>query len=321
MAGGFIANTRRKTIQLPAMTKPTGGGITTLALPKTGLLSRVYLAIRGSQAVANPTPNAFGKCSIINRCRLGINSGIDIFSTSGPGYHWLLRDQLESEYVDPLADTDARSATAIATFNVDMVLPVALNMRDPIGMIMLQNEATLATLEITWEADTTVGGAGAVVTGTCVPYLEIFTVPTDPNDWPPLDVIHQILEDSQAISAAGAFTYNWPRGNTYLSIGHGSGMGPGGADNFTNYDLRLNQSDHLQNTDTIFLDREFYYQRGRARPAGVILLDFMSSSGLGNYGLTRDLVNSALITDIASVITASAAGTLTTVRRQLVVLR
>jgi hypothetical protein len=46
----------------------------------------------------------------------------------------------------------------------------------------------------------------------------------------------------------------------------------------------------------------------------------MASSGLGLYGLTRDVFDTSKVTDIASVLTASGAGTLYTLRRQLVTL-
>jgi hypothetical protein len=47
-------------------------------------------------------------------------------------------------------------------------------------------------------------------------------------------------------------------------------------------------------------------------------LDMVASSGLGYYGSLRDVFNSALVTDVESVITATGAGTLHTVRRQIV---
>jgi hypothetical protein len=50
-------------------------------------------------------------------------------------------------------------------------------------------------------------------------------------------------------------------------------------------------------------------------------VDFLSMSGLGNYGSGRDLLDSRQLTDLASIITANAAGTLFTVKRQLVPLR
>lgn len=315
---GFNSATRRKIIQLPTMNRPTGGGTVQVQLPKVGLLARVWLAVRGSVAGTLTVPNALGKASIINRVRLTANSGVDIYNSSGAGFHYLLRPMIESEYIDMFAQTDARSAVAAGTFNADMVIPCMMNLRDPVGLIMLQNEQTVISLSVTFEADATVA-TGATVTATVTPYLEIFTVPANAADQPALNVIHQVLEDASAVSGAGQLAYNWPRGNTYLQIGHGLGMGAAGSDLFTTFAVRINQSEYLQTTDTVYLDMEHNALRGRPRLGGTVPVDLLGTSGLGNYGLTRDLFNSALVTDLASVFQATGAGTLYTLRRQLVV--
>ena len=322
MAGGFAVNTRRKVLPLTgAITRPVGGGtFGPLTLPKTGLLARIYLSLRGNVAGTLTVPNGLGMSSIISRMRIQANSGIDIFNVSGAGYHYLLRNSLESEYIDPVGQSTGTVAVTATTFNLDAVIPIALNMRDPTGLIMLQNEQTIVNLFIDWLADTSVatGATVTLTTGDC--FLEVFTVPQDPKDWPPLNLIHKCLEDQQQIAAAGDFPYYWPRGNTYVGVYHGAGIGAAGSDLFNKFAVRVNQSDYLQSTPADFLDMEYRLQKGRARPAGGVFVDLLATSGLGCYGLARDMFNSALVTDLASVITATGAATLYTVRRQLVVL-
>lgn len=314
----FNQSTRQKFVQLPTQTRPTGGGITSLVLPKTGLLARLWLKIRGSVAGSLSNPNAFGFSSVLRRVQLVTNSAITLFDVSGPGYFYLLADMLESEYIRQFGQNNAKTAVTATTFILDMVVPVASNLRDPLGMIMLQNEQTVVTLQINWEADANVA-TGATVTATCVPWMEFFTVPLDPRSWPPLNIIHQILQDSQDVSGSGDVTYNWPRGNTYMQLIHGLGYAASGADNFTAFKVRVNQSDYLFNAaDLGILDMQYEFYHGGARPAGVIPFDMLATSGLGNYGSTRDMFNSALVTDLASVITASTSGTLDSIRRQLV---
>jgi hypothetical protein len=258
--------------------------------------------------------------SIVSRVRIQANSGIDIFNVSGAGYSYLLRNSLESEYIDPVGQNTGTVAVSATTYNMDVIIPIALNMRDPTGLIMLQNEQTIVNLFIDWLADASVatGATVTLTTGDC--FLEVFTVPPDPKDWPPLNVIHQCLEDQQAVAAAGDFPYYWPRGNTYVGVYHGAGIGAAGADTFNKFAVRVNQSDYLQSTPVDFLDMEYRLQKGRARPLGAVFVDLLATSGLGCYGLARDMFNSALVTDLASVITTTGAVTLYTVRRQLVVL-
>lgn len=318
VVGDFNANTRRKFIQYPDITRPVGGGSSPLwQLPKTGIAARLWLAIRGSVAGSLSAPNALGMASIIRRVRLTANSGVDLINVSGAGYHYLLRDQLESELVDPFGQSNARSAVTATTFNLDMMLPFFINLRDPIGGLALQNEQSIFSLGIDWEADATVA-TGATVTGTVTPYLELFTVPTNREDWPSFSLVQQIVEDSQAVAATGDQQYNWPRSNTYLQIVHGLGFGVSGADNWSRARVRVNGADYLEDWDVKGADLQFRYTKGRARPAGVIPIDYMASSGLGNYGIARDWYDSARVVDLASVITATATGTLTNVRRQLI---
>jgi len=316
----FNGNTRQKFIPLDTMPKPTGGGIVSRQLPKTGFLGRLWLRISGTVAGSLSAPNALGMASVVRRVRLAANSGIDIFSVSGAGYHYLLREIIDVGYVDPFGQSNARSAVTATTFNLDMVIPIMLNLKDPLGLLMLQNEQTILTLTVEFEADATVA-TGATVMANVYPRMELFTVPPDKKDWPPLGTIHQILEDTQTVAAAGDFVYNVPRGNTVLQLAHGLGIGASGADGFNLYRLRAQQSEYLYQAAPADLDMEQRFYRGRARPAGAILVDWLATSGLGVYGLTRDAFDTSKVTDFASIITASGAGTLYTVRRQLVGLR
>lgn len=321
MAGGFSVNTRQKFVQLPTLSKTASGQTLSWQLPKTGLLSKIFVAVRVTDTGAPVTPNPLGQAAIIRRIRLTANTGIDLVNVSGVGYVYLLQEMLETELAVAAGQNTGRSAVAAGAWNADFVLPIAINSRDPLGMVMLQNEQTILTLSIDFETDANMAASGITsILGTVTPTLELFTVPVNPQDWPPLNMVHQILEDSQAVSGAGQVTYYWQRGNTYLQVAHGLGIGVSGADNFSRYQLRVNQSDYLTDSDLTLPDMLHRYYRGRARPAGGIYVDLMGSSGLGNYGSTRDLFNSALVTDLASVITATTSGTLYTMRRQLVLL-
>jgi hypothetical protein len=317
MAGGFPFNTRRKVYQLPDITRPVGGGTMQLQIPKTGLIGALWLANRFTIAGLSGGPNALGKASILSRVRVSANSGVDLVNISGAGYHYLFRNVLDSEYIDATGQSDAKSAVANGAANLDMVLPLMLNPRDTPGMLLLQNEETILTIWIDFLADASVG-TGVTVTGAVTPYVELFTVPEEAQDWPQLNVAHCILEDQQQMAAAGDYRYPWPRGNVYLRTLHGAGIGAAGSDNFDKVTWVVNHSDNIQVTDNKFLDMEQWRLRGRARTPGAILFDLLGTSGLGTFGLSRDIFDSSQITDMESVIHALAAGTLFTVREQLV---
>lgn len=344
MAGGFGANTRRKIVQLADISPSTSAAsITQINLPKTGLLGRIWLAVRGTLGSGASPTNSLGWSSVINRFRVNANSGIDIYNLSGASNSYMLGYCMESEYFNLQTQNQGVINASNTSFNLDTVIPVALNMRDPLGLIMLQNEQTVLSLTADIAAPTVPFGASGVYSAfTITPYLELFTVPVDPNDWPPLNVVHQCLEDTQTVSGSGNYTYYWPRGNVYLQVLHGLGLasgtnGPGTSDGFaahpnTAVSWRVNQSDYIEQVSQRYLDMEFRALHGNGallltstpvtgRPGGTIWLDLLGTSGLGNYGQSRDLFNSALVTDVATVINASGAGTLYTVRRQIVVLQ
>lgn len=314
--GNFVGNTRLKQTQLPTLTKGTGANTQSLQLPKTGLLAALYLQISATVAGTLSAPNAQGAASIISRVRLTLNSGIDLINVSGPGYHYLLRDMLDSEYVDVCVGSTARNAVSATTFDLSMYFPIAINPRDPIGLLLLQNEQTIATLAVDFLADTSVA-TGATVTCTVKPYIDIFTVPDDPANLPPLNLLHGFLEDQQAVSGAGDFAYTWPRGNVYAQIAHGLGMAQSGSDKSSLTRVVINQTDNILYLDANGFDRHVQQTRGRARLAGTYPIDFMGSSGLGSFGSMRDFFNSNQVTQIQTILTATGADTLYTIRRQL----
>lgn len=319
--GNFNNATRLKYQTLATITKPTGGGSVSVQLPKTGLLRGISLAIRATISGSLSAPNALGLSSIIRRVRVQANSGIDIFNVTGPGYVWGLQEMLESGYFLNNVSNVGRSAVTVSSNNnLDMYIPIQVNSANPYGLLLLQNESTVVTLTIEFESDAVVA-TGATVTCTVVPTMEFFTVPVDPKDYPDLSVVHQILEESQVISAAGEVNYQIPKGNTYLQLIHGLGWGVSGSDLFTQYRLRVNQSDYIMDVLPNYLSELHNRQRGRVRPAGGIYVDLLGSAGLGTFGTTRDIFNTRLVTDFSSVINASGSGTLYTIRRQFLFLQ
>lgn len=314
----FINATRRKVLQLGTLTQASGNPLQ-WDIPKTGILSSLMLSISATIAGTLSAPNALGAQAIVKRVRLVANSGIDLINISGTGFNSLLRDYMEN-YVDAVPQSTARSAISATTFNLDMFLPVAINSRDPIGLFMLQNEQTLLQLYIEFEAAANLATGVTSLNYTVTPSLEVFTVPVDPRDWPMFNVVHQIIEDQRSISGAQDFEYQWPRGNTYMQVLHGAGLAQAGADAWSRVRVRLNQSDFVMDYTPNSLTIDENRKHGRARLAGVIPVDLMGSSGLGIYGSTRDVLYSAAVTDLASVITATGATTLYTVRRQLIAL-
>lgn len=318
---GWPQNTRKKQIPLPSKTTTaTTGETLSWDIPKTGILAALSLIITGTVTGTPSTPNALGQSNLLTRTRLIGNAGINLIDISGPGYHYGMRDMVEL-LGDPVPQSDGRSVVASGAIDLSEYFPLALNSRDPLGAILLQNEDTQLRLEVEVAALTALANDYTALSLTVVPELDIFTVPTDPKDWPSFDFAMTISEESQSVSGAGEVTWNWPRGNIYAQVCHLLGIGASGADAWSAYKLRVNQSDYIYDTTPAGLTRRVSRYRGKTRVAGTIPIDLLAESGMGNYGSGRDMIDSRRLTDIASVITATSAATLRTVKRQIVPLR
>jgi len=309
--------TRGKLRPLPTTTVTTLTGQTVAYdIPKAGILGAIWLVITGTLTGTPSTPNALGMANLITRVRLNANTGLSLIDISGVGYHYLLRDMLGT-LVDPVPQASARNAAESGTFDLSMYFPIFVNDRDPTGMIMLQNEDTQLRLEVQVAPVTALANDFSALSLTVAPELEVFSVPVKQESWPPFEYAHTITEEAQTIAGAGQVNYNWPRGGIYAQVIHGIGIGAAGADAYSQYQLRVNQSDYIIDATPAVLTRIFSTYRGRTRLGGVIPVDFLSMSGLGNFGSGRDLLDSRQLTDIQSVITATSAVTLRTVKRQL----
>lgn len=312
----FQENTRRKLLRLPIVAKGTSNPIR-FVLDRAGILAAIHLDIRGSIAGTLSAPNPFGMASIVREVRIIASNGLELFRMSGPVYHYIFRDFLD-EYVDPLVHTNARSAVTATTFDVSMIIPLALNARDIPGLLLLQHKALTVVLSVEFEADANVA-TGAAVTANVEPGLETFSVPYDYDEkTEPFNLAVTCIGESVAIAGAGDFPYPWLLGNSYALVAHGLGIAQAGADGWSRAVLRAQQNDIIFDMGPDQADIEFVRHHGRARQKGVIPFDLLGSSGIGAFGSGRDIIHSAAVTDMKSIITATAAGTLYTVRREIV---
>lgn len=317
----FNNKTRLHRYKLPLMTKPTGGGITSIDLPRVGLLQGVMLQIAITVSGTVSAANALGVASVLNRVRLITNASVELASFSGAGYTYLINEQIGTELALAQGTTLNQGGTAVTatTFKLNVYIPVAMNRRDVTGLFQLQSEQQSVSLQITWESDSVVGGT-ATYTATCQGYLDFFTIPFENNKaiLPPLRYIHQIIEDSQAVSAASDVSYSPLRGNIYLSVFHGLSLAQSAADSASRLRVIVGGSDVWLDMDVAAMDAYYYLVRGRTRRAGVYPVDYMASSELGTLGLPRDYFDTGNTTDYQHILTATGSGTLTTVRRMLI---
>jgi hypothetical protein len=324
--GNFDAATSLNMTKLESKARVSGGS-TTWNLQRVGYVSHIDIPLPVVISGTVGTVNALGGAAIVKRVRVSVNNIGDIVNISGAGYHYLLRKYM-GDYRDPVAHSNACSAITATTMNVSMRIPIAFNTRDPLGLLLLQNDQTLLTLTIEWETDANITSTGTIAALNVQPAVYWFTVPANESDRPPIDHIHQIIEDQVAISGAGDFPYDTPRGAIITHMLFGCGINAAGADSWSAAVLKLQQSYTKYEYTPALVDMEFSATHGflytnstalpySQRPLGLIPFDFTGSSGLGVFGKMRDVIDSRQVTSFRTVITATGAVTLYALRRQI----
>lgn len=317
----FEQSTRLKIVPLPTMSKPTGGGTTQILLPQAGILQALFIPIIYSVAGTVTGPNALGLASIIKRIQLSTNTGQMLIDISGAGYHYLAREAIDL-HQDRLAYTNARTAVGVVTnTRLDLLLPIAVNNRDQLGLLLLQTGAVQATLSITWEADNVVATGGPTVTATAYPRLKVLEPPSDERSWPQFNNVMQTLEVQEPVSGAGNFDSVIPLGAIIFGIF--SLFTPG----YTASQLISQGSNYIEDHTPESQQMRFADTFGRDMTLSGALTgynnrvfyDFAGSDGLGEFGTVRDTINTLNLSRLVHRINAVGAGTLYTVRKQLAV--
>ncbi len=309
---GFENATRHNLRDIGASLPYSANGTVTVDLPKMGLLSRLFVLVKGSftNDITTLTKSSFGPYNLIKRIRLTANNGTDIINCSGFELYLINLVSCENYRNDQSGDdqTYKFDVTASQTdyIRFGFELPLTVNDRDLIGLFLLQNPQTVLTLAIDWDninansGPYTNGGTGARTAISINAYVvaEFFAVPQHIEDYPRLDYIYQTIAIKQAIVAVGEQIFNMPIGNLYTRIvtfhEHNAVLAP--SSDVTKIEVRYNQTEvpYTMDSDVLrWILRDMY---GRDVPQGVFALDF-NHQGIPDLGTARDYVNSHYLTD------------------------
>lgn len=312
-------------------------------LPRTGLLANLMIRVTGNLVVTKGTGTAVYKAenynkpfALLDRVRLTANSGTEVINVTGTGL--AIRNMISENSVMDIMGSALQSGVANSpvyqfgttegTNKVEFSIkvPVAVNDRDPLGLILLQNGETLITAGIDCANPTnlfTLTGNAAVTFDADVHFtMEYYSVPLNKEDYPDLSLAHTIIEDKTDIDSTGEKTYTVPRGNIYQRMIHRvllNGV-PAGFDDIDNLKLIYNQSEtpyQMEAHDMYAIQRDRYK---RDLPQATFVHDF-SYQGIAGLGGNRDLINSKAITDFNSTIFIGSGATLGTNNNKLFTLR
>jgi len=312
----FVQMTRHMLQKLPAMTL-VESSTASFTLPKTHLTSKVYLLIEGTFKVAHASQTSFqlkryAPYRFLRNVRVSINNGFSPFQLSGIGLAIYNKLRLNSKILDPVSDelgycyitTKAASGGAVNNMRFVVELPFVLNERDPIGLILTQNEETVVTVQVDTNTilDLFKDKTGYTVSDVNIamtPIVESFSIPPVPEALPDLSILKLVHEQNFDINQTGDLTLKMPVGTTYrkliLDFEDGAGEGFGLSD-LDNIQIILNQADIPYHVPAKLITSLNQLHYGDILEKGTFVLDW-SYQGIPNLGGARDYVDTERLTE------------------------
>lgn len=305
----FAQATRQNLQPIPAKAYADSGQVS-FDIPKTRLLARTYLRIQGTFKVAHATTTAltlarFAPYNLIRQIRSQLNNGFNPYQISGRSVYQYdrLNDGIEFDSNFTIGST-ASSGGTTNTIDFMVDLTSVLNDRDPVGLIMAQNQETVITVTLDFntlaglytDSSLTISAVSVTVT----PTVETYSIPASLDAIPDISVLKLVTEQNFNIPSTGApFLVKLPVGLTYRKIALNFETAAGVAMTDTeigNISIIFNQADTPYTVNAGLLrminSKQF---RGRL-PAGVVAFD-LSYQGIANLGGARDYIDTERLTE------------------------
>lgn len=343
----FAQATRQNIQTLPGQSVTQENSTVTFTLPKSRLLSKIYLNVK---AVANLKSNAatisrdkFSPYQILRRVSLDLNNGFMPFIVSGRDLLQYNLLRLNPDVYDVQATSkramnyvgNTASVPAGAGTNNDIQftieLPITLNPRDPVGLVLLQNETT--QVQLTVDVDTLAkayslngGNADAVsfVSMKITPVVETFTIPSVPQAFPDLSVLKLVSSKADTFAGNGQNILKLNVGTIYrkflVYLEDNNGVPFTDADITGNIEMIFNQSDIPYAIDPTVLSHMNTSQLGYKLPDGLYAFDF-TNQGLPNLGGSRDYIDTEKLSEFWLRFSSTKAGKITVISENLTRLR
>lgn len=293
---------------------------TPLVLDQIGLLSGLLIRVSGVMGItAGGALLADGPWSLVRRIRVTLNTGVTLVDLSGFGAYlvgFLLKEEFNPA-ASGLADVYAAPvATGANTWALSFWIPISSNdgINMEIGLINLQTEELRARVEIDWAAATdavdTPDANG--FSGEAEIHALWYEVP-DPRvvGFPPLNILHRLIEDQASVTRTGDMRYPITRQGTIQQLIHTLRLdGERNAADVIALRLELNRSDRVYRY-TRQAQHWFQAMRyGQDLPTGVFVWDWWHAQMDVSQGDGRDFVDTEAVAQIDSILEIASGATL-----------
>lgn len=294
----FAMATRQNMQMLATQTVTSTPNTVQFTLPKARLLAGLYVHIKATFPDGTTIPNKpLDLPKLIRRISLDLNNGFAPFVVSGvecAAYN--IVDRNTKNVIDNWLCT---RGTDVIDYNYH--LPVTTNPRDPIGLILLQNDQTNVTLNIDLGLASECGCDKEPVKVEIMVMAETFSIPANASAYPDLSVLKLVNGRKDSLPSEGQQVIKLATGTIYrklifmLTDENGNAMKD--TDISSNIELVFNQADINYSINAKMLRELNAKQFGCYLPEGMFVFDFSNSGGLPNLGGTRDFIDSANLTE------------------------
>lgn len=319
----------RRNLQTLGTKTVSPNGVVSFDLPKSRLLAGIKVMLEATLKATHATATDYtahedAPFSLLKRVEVSLNNGFSPFSISGQA---LLPYNMSIHGVPAMTRktsgrgnvVQALTASSGGTDNVIRIiadLPNQLNPRDPIGLILLQNEETLCTVNVSVADVDAIAPAASGYTFALsdikVTLLtDTFTIPAMPEAFPDLSVMKLVQERTESV-IQGENLFKLPVGMIYRKLGFiyydATPSRQVDSDITSTIDLLVNQAQNpyrVKPSELAAMNSAAY--QGDL-PEGVYLFDF-SDNGIPNMGSARDYIDTERMTEFWIKFTAGAAGT------------
>jgi len=316
-AANFATMTRQTLQMLPSKAVQAELSTVQFDLPKARLLSRLVIEVEAVATLksANATVplSTYSPYAILRRISLDLNNGFSPYVVSGRDAYMYNINRLNPDALFP-SQTNSRSMAYVenaataggkdAKIKFRLELPLTLNDRDPVGLILLQNQET--NVQLTIDVDT-LTKAFAPASGDTVtfksmlitPLVETFSIPAVPDAVPDISVLKLVSSKSDTFAGNGQNILTLQTGTVYRKLAlyfEDLDGNPLADEDFQgNIELVFNQADIPYSIKPSLLAARNHSQLGYPLPKGLYVFDF-SNQGLPNFGGSRDYIDTERLT-------------------------
>ena len=306
----FAMSTRQNMQMLAKETATTLPNTLQFTLPKARLLAGLYISIKAKFAAPitiNEVDNNFTQ--LVRRISLDLNNGFAPFVVSGEELRLYNLVDINANHINNMWFGGQSGSNDYMT---NYYLPCTTNPRDPIGLILLQNDQTNVTLSVDLGTGIGLVNDNGIEKVEVKVMAETFSIPANANAYPDLSVLKLVNGRMDSLPTAGQQIIKLATGTIYrkliFKLTDTNGHPMDASDITSNIELVFNQADINYSIDPEMLSILNSKQLGTFLPPGVFVFDFSNSGGLPNLGGTRDFIDSANLTEFWLRFTTTKAG-------------